>query len=813
MGLKNFNLEKYALKYSRFQASHPFGFLLVAGLCTVIAAFLASGLKFDSSYEALLPQGAPQVKNADNIRERTGGTRQIVIAIGGDDHDARVKFGHELKTKLETLKRVRAVDFEFPVNFFKDRGLWLMDKDRLDRLVPAVKEAVRIAKWQANPLHLHLDEEAEKAELDDAWKKVDNIIGEKKVDLPFDKYLDSRDGKYTFMLIVPSIKFSDIEQGRSFLDEVHKAIDELDPKSFGVTARTAGNLDMLQEQHVTMSTDLRNASIIALVLGILIVASVTRRPSSPFIIGVPLVAGVIWTFALARIFIGHVNIVTGFLVAVLIGLGIDFGVHILVRFLQELQLEGSSRKEAVVRSVSGTLSPAMTSAFTTAGTFLSFIIADFRGFSEFGVIAGVGVLLTFVASFTTIPPLLLLFKRPAAKALTSKTQSLLIQEEKAVPRRLAWLCIFAVIAVALYGAIHINDIPFRNNFRLLRGHSPATEFLDYVDENLGIGFNPAVVLTSSLKDAMLVAQKAREQEKSLLARGETSHIGRVFALTDILPDEPSKRRGAIQSLREILNDPALDKVENKGGNRAQDLARARRMVAISPWGEKAIPEMLRRRFKTLDGSQYIVFIWPKEVNLADYQAAAWEDELDQLKRELEQNKVSVDLADETLIVAWIYRLILADGPPLLLVASIIVFLFLLLDFRNLRQTLLVAFPLALGMLVFVGAVFARSMELNMFNIIVVPSIIGIGIDNAVHIFHRYRALGPGSVPLLLRTTGIATLLASLTTAIGFGSSLVSHHLGLKSMGELAIIGISSTFIAATVFFPCLLMLIEKKYHK
>jgi predicted RND superfamily exporter protein len=113
------------------------------------------------------------------------------------------------------------------------------------------------------------------------------------------------------------------------------------------------------------------------------------------------------------------------------------------------------------------------------------------------------------------------------------------------------------------------------------------------------------------------------------------------------------------------------------------------------------------------------------------------------------------------------------------------------------------------MLTFVGIAHLLSMEINMFNMIVLPSIIGIGIDNAVHIFHRYKEEGKGSIMFVVKNTGAAALLASLTTAVGFGSSLISHNVGLKTMGSLAIVGIGSTFAAAVIFFPALLTILER----
>lgn len=356
----------------------------------------------------------------------------------------------------------------------------------------------------------------------------------------------------------------------------------------------------------------------------------------------------------------------------------------------------------------------------------------------------------------------------------------------------------------------MGNVPFRNNFKLLRGFSPATDFLDYVDENLGIGFNPAVILAGTTEDVSRIEAIAREQQTNGRPDGRASRIGKVFSITDLIPQNPDALRPDIERLRQILVDPKLDRAEKKEGKRAEQLAQARKMVKTEPWTEAELPQTFTRRLTSENGKEYIVFLWPDEQNVADYQATAWEDELHLLSEKITAAGISHSMADETLIVAWIYRLIQKDGLPLLIVAAAVVLFFLAVDLRSFRHLLLVAFPLAIGMGTMLFVAVLSGLELNMFNLIVIPSVIGIGIDNAVHIFHRYKTEGEGSVLLVLRTTGTAALLASVTTGIGFGSSLISHHLGLKSLGTLAVIGISATFVASTVFFPCLLSLLERR---
>jgi predicted RND superfamily exporter protein len=786
--------ERWAARLVEAQIASPWRFLLVALAVTALLGLAASGLVFDSSYEALLPEGAPQLAQTDAVRDRTGGFRQLVVAIEGPDPDARVDFGLDLVQRLRGVPGVRSAELELPLDFFAERGIWLMDSATVDRLVVAVHRAVQASTFPFGGTDPHT-----------AWQRVERIVDDERGRLPFDgPVMHSDDGRYTFLLVVPSIKFSDMAAGTELLGHIDAEVSSLDPAGAGLAVRYAGNLALVQEQHHTMRADLRRASVVALLFGVGILWIATRRWLAPLVVGGALLCGVAWTFGVARVAIGHLNVITGLLVAVLIGLGIDFGIHLFVRYQQERSGVGTEAQEAVRRAVRGTLPPALTGALTTAGTFLSFAVARFRGFSEFGLLAGIGVLFTLLSVFLVLPPLLLLLDkrlRPPSPIQTTPARL-------GIPARLAWPVVALMLAGALYGAAVARGIPFRNDYAQLRGESEATAFLEYVDGQVGTGFNPAVFLVSDPAAARQLESLALAQREAGLPDGRPSRLGRVFSAANLVPDDLEARRASIDKLAAVVEHPSMDRFAAGDDLRGERLRLARAMVASEPWGLEQLPRVLRERFLTLDGEALLVLLWPAEHNYADWQAAAWEDELNLLSASLEREGIEHQLADETLIIAWVYRIIRSDGPRLMLLASFVVLCVLLLDFRSLRVAALVAFPLGVGMLSFVGLLGALGFELNMFNLIVLPSLIGIGIDNAVHIFHRYREEGPGSLAKVVRSTGVAALLASLTTAAGFGSSLVSHHVGLRSMGWLAILGIGSTFVAATLFFPAFLSLRE-----
>jgi len=393
------NIDRLIDKMARSQAAHPWRYLLGVFLFTALAAIFAAQLKFDSSYEALLPKNAPQIANTNAVRDRTGGTRQLVVAISGRSAPERRAFAELLAQRIRSLKNIKSVDTDFSIDFLEKRALWLMSADNLKQLAEAVDEAIEVTSFNAGPLALHIDAAEEEAQLKEAWAKVQEVVNRERKKVPLKTSLESKDGRYYFVLVVPTINFADIEAGRNLLKDIRHIVEQLGPPGQGFGIDFAGNLSVLEEQHHTMSADLRNASIIALLFGIFIVAFVSRRLATPFLIGTSLIAGITWTFALTYLTIGHVNIITGFLGSVLIGLGIDFGIHLYMRYQQERTSLGTDPLNAMVNSVNLTFRPALTSCLTTAGTFYTFSLADFRGFSEFGVIAGSGVLFTLFSSF------------------------------------------------------------------------------------------------------------------------------------------------------------------------------------------------------------------------------------------------------------------------------------------------------------------------------------------------------------------------------------------------------------------------------
>ena len=217
--------------------------------------------------------------------------------------------------------------------------------------------------------------------------------------------------------------------------------------------------------------------------------------------------------------------------------------------------------------------------------------------------------------------------------------------------------------------------------------------------------------------------------------------------------------------------------------------------------------MILRKFKAKDGSRvHFAFVYP-DVQLRDGKnAMAFADDAQEIVTDAGETFYS---SSASIVFSDMLRLMLRDSPFAIGVTVTIVFLIVVVDFRSIRSALLVMFPLLCGAVWMCGVMYVFSMKLNFYNMVALPTIIGMGIDNGVHFYHRYREEGPGSLRLVLRSTGGAMFVSMLTTMVGFFGLKMATHPGLNSIGVLALIGLFASFFTAVVVLPSILQVLER----
>jgi hypothetical protein len=760
-------------------------------------ALLASRLEFRGSFVELLPAGAREVQDLTRVSQKAGGDGYLVLRARGAPPEQLKVYARELQGRLEKLPQVRYVEHRFDVGFFLRNGLLLMPAERLRALHDDLSARVRYEQHQSNPLYVELVETEPPPTFEEIQRKY-------LPESPMKEALASADGTEVYLFIKPSGTAGDLEFARRFVDEAKAAAAELARGYPGVTVDATGNFQSRIEEDAVMRRDLANAGLLSALLAVGIILLATRRVSALAVVGLPVVVGVLLTFAFAQLAIGHLNVVTGFLVAILIGLGIEYGVHLAMRYWEERRrLEV---REALSAAVRGSFSGAITSAITNSAAFLVLLLAQFHAFQQFGLLAGVGVMMAVLAAYGLGPSLLSIAERirpyraPAGAGAGVSYGSVPARGGTRWPTSTVAVIALAVLAFAGFSAFMAPRLGFETDMRKLKGDSPSSRLDDHITEQLGSPLNPAILLVEDLEQARTVRQIISDVQTR---HGADSVFLRSASLVDLVPTDVERRQAEIARLRELVSRLPSSSLEDPRVKAFLELLGAR------PYGLEELPVEARRRFEALDGQGMFLLLFPSVSNYDTRDLHRWAAQLDEVVAGARTHGIDLAVLDSNRIASRIFTLVRGDGPFILGAAALVVFLAIFASLRSVKRALLVAGPLFLGMVCLAGGMYLFDVQLNFINAVVLPNLLAIAVDNSVHLFHRYEEEGPGSLGHVVRHTGFAAVAATLSNAAGYGALLVASHQGLRSIGQIALLGVVSTFLGTTVFFPALLALLER----
>ncbi|MBJ6765558.1 MMPL family transporter [Myxococcaceae bacterium JPH2] len=780
--------------------ARPWQVLAVFALVTAVCGLLASRLEFRGSFVELLPEGAREVRDLTRVSEKAGGDGYLVVMAKGTTPDKLRAYAGELKSRLEALPEVRYVEYHFDVEFFRTHGLLLLPAEKLEALRSDIEARVHYERQQYNPLYIDLGALPKPPTFEEIAKKH-------TPETPMREFLTNADGSEVYLMIKPSGTAGDLDFARRFVDKALGTGRELAAASYpGVTLEATGNFQNRIEEDAVMRRDLSNAGLLSGLIAVALILLATRRISALFVVGLPVMVGLVFTFAFAQLAIGHLNIVTGFLVAILIGLGIEYGVHLSMRYWEERQTQGV--RESLAATVRGTFSGALTSALTNAAAFLVLLLAQFHAFKQFGLLAGLGVMLAVLAAYAIGPSLLAIaerirpFRRDEAPApgAAPATPAAPEKEWRRWPTGLIAAIALMVVGFAAYSVVIAPRLGFETNLRNLKGDSPASRLDDHITEQIGSPLNPAILYVDNL-DQVHQVEDIIAQVK--VKNGKDSVFLRTASLSDLVPYDLEHRQAEIGKIKAILDGlPSEIQADAK-------VKQFRELVEAKPYALEQVPVEARRRFEALDGKGMFLLLFPSVSNYDTQDLQRWAAQIDEVVDGAKAKGIDLAVLDSNRIAARIFSLVRGDGPFILWSAAVVVFLVIFASLRSFKRALLVAGPLFLGMTCLAGGMYLFDVQLNFINAVVLPNLLAIAVDNSVHLFHRYEEEGPGSLGKVVRHTGLAAVVATISNAAGYGALLVANHQGLRSIGQIAILGVVCTFMGTTVFFPAMLALLER----
>lgn len=629
----------------------------------------------------------------------------------------------------------------------------------------------------------------------------------------------------------------------------------------GLQVGITGEPLLEHDEMVSSESDSNRSGWLSLVLVAILFAFTFRQFGRPFAIIGSFLLGAGWTVGFTTLVIGHLNLLTVSFFTILVGSGIDFGIHILLRYEEAFAKTGDI-SEAMDESLVGTGTDIAVSAFSTAAAFWAVGMTDFKGVSELGVIAGFGIMLCLVATVLPLPAIMMLLDRrrkPAnAPAMALGSRILLARAEAAVLRKAPWTLLLVAVALAL-AAPTIASVGF--DYNLLRLQD---QHLDSVQTELRLirdGGN-TVLFSVALADNI---EHAREMKAKFEALPSVSHVDTV---SDLFPEVTPRKLDALRQLRELVKDvdiPDPDQVAGAGvggkelrrlGDGFTELERFFRAQREGLMRHES--ERVRNSTKKFEGEMDQLFKelsglgpGPIEDGLTNFQLHFFQD-LDGMVEFLKQQDPNPSMGLDDLppnlklrsvgrtgkLVLRIYpkeniwerealdkfvsQVRATDpnsiGAPIMIwhntntlkgafeqagvYAMIAITIILFLYFRSIPWTLLALLPLGLGVLFMLWAMARHGISFNLANFMGLPLLLGIGMDYGIHVLHR--AQEEKRVNMFDHSTGPATTLSALTTVAGFGTLALGGHQGVASLGFILAAGVVGILLSALLVLPAIL---------
>ncbi|TNE91911.1 MAG: hypothetical protein EP330_03645 [Deltaproteobacteria bacterium] len=490
-----------------------------------------------------------------------------------------------------------------------------------------------------------------------------------------------------------------------------------------------------------------------LVLALLVVG--LRSWRAPLVLFAPLVLAAVLQLAVVQALLGALSPYTVMGTAVLFGLGIDFGIHLLAR-VREARAAGED--EPVVIAWRSTGPAVVFAALTSAAGFSALGVARFQGLSQLAVAMSVGVLLALASVLVLLPALIgwtgLADQPPRRLAVASPSAGV------------ARLGLVAIGVGAVLGLFSARSLRLEHDFTALGRDTLRFEQLgDQARELTRSAVPPALVAVTDATRAT-VQQKIRDH----ISAGDLPHVAGVLSMDDLLPPDQDRRVAALARLREQAMDPRVRRLPPPLVER---LAKLREWTPVARTRED-----LPRGVRDLLGDGELLVL-PLAGDLHDMRESA------QLLDELQAHVPGA--VSELALQGALYRLILDDLPRGALLALGLVALLALLDRRRPGRTLWVIASLGVGLAWALGVVAALGIKLTLVNLVGLPILLGLCVDVILHLAHRLDEGEPTEV--VLATVLPASALSTATTVVSFLALLAASSGGLRSVGQLVCVAL------------------------
>lgn len=870
--------------------------ILLGSIILMIAAgFIASRLTMDSSMENLLSEDNKVIAASRNFEKEFGSQDNVLIAVKGDAEKTE-KYLDALAQKITNDKIAVNVFYKIDSSSLEEYAPLYIPKDNylsLDKELDNPDSP--LARFIAAPDLSNLSDllasrlesfpEDKRSSLVDGYSKI--LLPESSEDISnkdfseffaslifgyFDadslktnsNYLVSDSKNMYLMIIKPKVEMSNfIESRDKFFSKLKENINSLLEKDefSGLEAGfTGGTFVQDYEADMVAFDNFFSTALITFILILAFIVLSFRRLFIPLSSGLPLILGTLLAAAFVTITYGSINLFSISFAALLLGLGIDFAIHITARYLEE-RSKGADLKDALSNTLKSTGMGMFIGALTTAIAFGAFVLAQFKAFTQMGIIIGAGIMLSFITMIIIMPSIISFFDGKVRSRKPPDTKfSFLAPLGKLIQRRpwafvIAGLILIATLYVPVSRTTIITDMS-----AVYPDNMSSSKWLDIVEKEFDYDANTFSIMADDMDElrSWLEQLKKKSSIKSVnsildfmpqdqdmktavinkLLKKQKSASSSENSQPDIIKDFPMEEYykhavnniksnitlvidkatslnvpqstegvAALQELVQILNNNQSFEYLNKLQTtleKQKGLIKNTGFEEIKPITVHDLPDELKSGYVGKTGKLLIEVLPHGNI---------WDNEnLQTFKSDISEITGSLPVGMPVLMNE-VVNMVKKDAVKISIIAVIIIFLLLLLIFKSIKTTLISIIPAVLTIYCTLGMAKLLGIDINIINLMAFPLIIGIGIDSAVHLTHRLSEENKSDIPDVLVHTGKAVTMTTITTLFGFGSFMFANHPGLASMGKTVVIGMTICLILSLSLLPSLHVLLSKnKQH-
>jgi hypothetical protein len=834
-----------ALRYRRFfvpltrlQTERPGAVLLVALLTVFLSALAASRLTLRTSLGELLPANKESVIVAEQVSKRLSVTSTLTIVAEGPGPEPLKRFVDALAPELRRLPPhlVGSVDTGVQESraFFEQNKLLYAPIEDVEKVHAEILARYEHEVQKQAGFDLGITDDADapapltadaiRAKLEERTK-----ASGAKDQYPDGYYLEPS-GKLIALLVRTPVGAGDLEKTRALLDEVNAVIARVDPRRFdpGLNVNFTGNLITAMEEYSQIKDDLSEVGVwgVSLVLGVVFLFYMRVRVLLAMALTVAI--GTMWTFGLTQLLIGYLNASTGFLVGIVVGNGINFGIIYMARYMEARRT--SSIYDAAFTAHMETWLATLAAAGAAMVSHGSLIITDFRGFKHFGVIGGMGMILCWLGTYLFLPSILALSERISPIA---PERGIVARLRAGYGRPFAYLAHHFPRAIAVGGVLigigavaltvrYVRSDPMEYDMSRTRtapktGMTVARKLMGRVDKVVGRQGQDGLAIMVDRIDQVRPLREALEARRAAAppARKPFEKVADIF---DLLPKDQEKKIQLIEEARD-----RIQRAHRRGFVSDADWAEIQKHFpqgALKPIGVDDLPEQVARMFIEKDGTRgRLVYIVPT-IGRSVWDGRYLIDWAESFRETRLPDGSVIKGSGGAVIFADVLIAVVEDAPKAILLSVIGTLLIILLAFRGRPVALVVIGTLALGLVYMMGAlslydakftledgvpsVALVGLKLNFLNFIALPISVGIGADYALNVMQRYRLSPAGGVRDVVIETGGAVILCSCTTVLGYLALTTSINQAIVSFGFSAAAGEVSCLLAGVLVLPAFL---------